>query len=733
MNQFRRHKKVEIGFGRPITLLRLGVGLLVSGWQISSSVSATTTVNDGSQVTLAPGTYSNLLTYRTATQNNNATGTLNFASETVTFASKIPNFYGPIVLQDGNTTNLTTTSASTQSRWLLGGASYTTPTKLIKKNTAFSITGYNASNQTLVIGPYGILDLSNTSNSGNLTLSQSLFISNYKNANVGYIQFKPQGTTRQIVSTNGTILTDDPTSGQIDITKHLVYDFSEVTSIKVGSLYTYTLATLKTNPVLTGSLTNASANILNNTVGFDAFIVSTTPSGGNYLLQIEASKQAQLQVDNGATLQLAPGIYPSSYSIYRSSSQQNSSNTGIVQVLGGNTTLGANFVNFDGSLQFLSGSNVNWTSSTSTNANLILAGATVTKQNGAFSISETANTTTPTTPEIRRSSSLDLGNTSSDTANTTTTTTLEIRPSSALDLSHTSNTGDLTLAHNLYFTTYASNASTIQYSLTSGTLYKIIATNGTITTDGCGNKLDISKSLQFNFSGYTANVTNFPTVPSTKTFVLANLKTSPSLTGSISNSSNLVTNNDTMWNTFGVTSISNSGTYNLTLSAQFNPAWLLVDAVTYKGTFESMNATVANDMAVSTDQKLLKNLTLGQAVSPAYSLNINLQTFTLSGSSANEIVIASGKTLAFKAGSGGVFNGTVKFSATTSTLGVLTDGVLGTTGNGFGIDASGTTGYLAFGDGTTGGNFTYTNGDSRFTKITKLKVNAGVTLQVIQN
>ena len=228
-------------------------------------------IADGGVFTLSVGSYSN--TISSTTQNNASTATVligNAAPATVTLSGDHTAYYGLFTFSDGSTLNYTSAGPLTVPAKVNLGNN-TTATTFVKKNAAFTLSG-NQSDITFQIGSYGVLDLSDASNSGNLTLAKDLYFASNTDAN-SYIKYRLGTTTYKIISTAGKIYTNG-TAGVIDVSKKFVFDMTDVTAGTSEETRNFTIATCQTLPVVTGTPTAINAG---NWANFAVTVTGTGP------------------------------------------------------------------------------------------------------------------------------------------------------------------------------------------------------------------------------------------------------------------------------------------------------------------------------------------------------------------------------------------------------------------------------------------------------------------------
>ncbi len=272
-------------------------------------------IADGATVILNTN-YSSTITSQT--MNNNSTAILNLNAN-LNLSSDISNFYGRLVLGNGYTANLLSATS-------IGGKinlsnSYTAATTLVKKNSAFTIAGYDGSNNSIVLGTYGVLNLTSSENDGKLILAKNLYLDGYIN-NAPLIKFKPTakdgtrgtpGYNNFIEVTDGNIYSDDATNSQIHLNKHIEVDLGSVstTGLTPGTTYYFTLATGSSAFNITGT-----PNVINNDAGYWTNITgfSADLGVGKYCFGISADYTAAFQNDLGEYYATFAGLLSSGYS-----------------------------------------------------------------------------------------------------------------------------------------------------------------------------------------------------------------------------------------------------------------------------------------------------------------------------------------------------------------------------------------------------------------------------------
>lgn len=219
-------------------------------------------IDDGAMLVLTGNNNSNIIS---STMDNSSTALVVFDGN-LSFTGALDNFYGLLKLGNTRSVNFAPTNSATYGKINLND-SYTGTTTLVKKNGTYGVLG-SFGDYTVNIGDYGILDLTDDSNTGALTLANSLYFST-SGSHAGKISFKPsshdntQGTpvdAKHIEITSGNIYTGEQ-NGEIDLSQHVNIDLSGVNigSLSSGTTYYFTLATGSSNFVVTGT-PNISGN-----------------------------------------------------------------------------------------------------------------------------------------------------------------------------------------------------------------------------------------------------------------------------------------------------------------------------------------------------------------------------------------------------------------------------------------------------------------------------------------
>jgi len=253
-------------------------------------------IQDGGMAVLNAGSYANTIT--STIQTDVSTAVLR-TSGTVYLQGTLTKYYGQVYLNDAS--SLYYNAGSAPLNLLVGGTDYLSTTIFIKQGAAYTFSGTDGSVNTIELRKYGVIDLTNESNIGDLTISKNLYISSYNQANAGKIKFalalnENVDATKKISITTGRILTDDLTNGQIDVSKHMEIDFSKISlsGISLG-MKTFTLATGSTNFYTTGA-----ANVIGNDKGlWDDISVVTNVAGHNMKVQATFAPAFQLDATAG--------------------------------------------------------------------------------------------------------------------------------------------------------------------------------------------------------------------------------------------------------------------------------------------------------------------------------------------------------------------------------------------------------------------------------------------------
>jgi len=218
------------------------------------NLAATVQLDDGSVVNLSDGNF---------TQNFSSTSIPSSAAIHVGVTSAaspeisgdLQDFAGSIVPFNGSALHLNL-SASVHHPFGLYLSGSSSVTKVVKKGGDYTI-GNVQYNNNVIIGPYGELDLSDDDNQGILGVNGILTITNYNSPNVGKIRFRMFNDAGEIKTYGlnffpGTIITDDPIEGQVDVSKHFIFDFNNVTGT-YGQSYHIPVASVTSGISLTGS------------------------------------------------------------------------------------------------------------------------------------------------------------------------------------------------------------------------------------------------------------------------------------------------------------------------------------------------------------------------------------------------------------------------------------------------------------------------------------------------
>ena len=233
-------------------------------------------VDDGSTMSFTiTGSYA--FNFSSYTANNSATPIMQIGDGSpvdITLTGNFSAYYGNFMFSDGSTLHFAPSNSNIPAKMVIGGTGFTAATTFVKQTGALSIAGYDGSNNTIEIQPYGVLDLTDAANTDDLELSHSLYISSYNDANAGLIKFKPGATTYKLICDNGTIKTNDPTYGQIDVSKHFQFDMSAATGTP-GVYSDFIVATTLAQPYITNV---SSPNVINQGV-WQNISVEVTGSG----------------------------------------------------------------------------------------------------------------------------------------------------------------------------------------------------------------------------------------------------------------------------------------------------------------------------------------------------------------------------------------------------------------------------------------------------------------------
>jgi hypothetical protein len=247
-------------------------------------------IDDGGSVLVGALTCSD--TFTTTTADNAASGILEVDGATATLSGDLSGFYGYLKVDNGCLLTFSPLRSGSGAKVDMSGP-YAATTTFAKGNGTFSLSGYDGSGHTIALGDYAVLDL--TSSSGQLTLSQGLYLSSH-DANAGKIKFSANAA-KGIVITTGTISSDD-TSGQISANNHVIVDFTDLGSVTptYGSTpATFTLATASSPFVLSSSTTPA---VTGNDEGLWQNFTLVTDGSGPYNLKVSATFSGALFRDD---------------------------------------------------------------------------------------------------------------------------------------------------------------------------------------------------------------------------------------------------------------------------------------------------------------------------------------------------------------------------------------------------------------------------------------------------
>ena len=238
-------------FLKPI-LFKTGVTLFLSLLIIFTAVGQDILIDNGGQVHLASGTLSNKFISIDPTNGSTALlqmGTSNLAN--VILTSDLSEYYGTITFVDGSVLNLNPSNTTVASKIILGG--FTAKTTLVKQGGAYTINGLNLNNNSLEIQRYGVLDLTNGSNTGDLYLSGSLYVTDYNDLQTGFIKFGINSATPYRLNCNaGKIYSNDPANGQINLSRHFLFDMKNAPG-KAGVTSHFVFAHTQTLPTFSGT------------------------------------------------------------------------------------------------------------------------------------------------------------------------------------------------------------------------------------------------------------------------------------------------------------------------------------------------------------------------------------------------------------------------------------------------------------------------------------------------
>ena len=271
----------------------LGTPLLLSDRLFAQTIE----IGDGGTALLEPGSYA--LTFTTTTASDASTALLETVGA-VSLLGAFDAYYGEIRPNDGSTLSFNPSGSVNPANVAIGGADYTSATTFLKQGGAYSLAGTDASAHSMHLMPYGVLDLTDSSNTGDLTLSKSLYISSYSDVNAGYIKFKLALTggvdsTKKIVVTDGNIVTDE-TSGAIDVSKNIQIDMASISTAGITpGTQTFTVATGTSDFACTGT-----PNVTGNSDGLWNSIFVLANAGGQKNLKVQAAFSPSFLTDGGS-------------------------------------------------------------------------------------------------------------------------------------------------------------------------------------------------------------------------------------------------------------------------------------------------------------------------------------------------------------------------------------------------------------------------------------------------
>jgi hypothetical protein len=313
--------------------------------------------------------------------------------------------------------------------------------------------------------------------------------------------------------------------------------------------------------------------------------------------------------------------------------------------------------------------------------------------------------------------------------------TITVNTYGVLDLS--GSTADVTLTNSLYLNGYESNSPVIKFVPTVlSSMPKIIisGTNELFASSEASGTIYPDRHISIDLTNATASSlsqTAYPVIQLTDAASAPTVNASqPIITG----------NSDNAWVVGNMTTSNPSGTTrNVNVVLTFDPLFSFDTNV--GGYARNWSALVSScTEGVQDDaghiQTLRKNATTGFNGSMASkSMIINLGIYTLGGSSQT-FTIGSGKSLAFKRGSGGNFDGQINFGDVTSRLVLLgtdiTDAIFGENFSGASSASSGT---LQIGDGTNTASATLSLSGTKITtanKISTVVVKSNAILTITQ-
>jgi len=208
-------------------------------------------------------------------------------SDNVSFTGDFSGYYGFVNLYNGSLLNFNPSVLNTPAKFVIGGTS--AATTFVKKGGALSLTADDGT-KTTELQPYGVLDFGDAGNSGNLTLANSLYLPGYDDPNPGRILFKIGSVTpNKIICSVGTLYTDNPVNGQIDVSKQFWFDMQGATGtsgVTSDFIFAHTLA----EPFITGT-----PNVVNYGQ-WSNISVTKAAAGGGWDIRLTATYFAPVKV-----------------------------------------------------------------------------------------------------------------------------------------------------------------------------------------------------------------------------------------------------------------------------------------------------------------------------------------------------------------------------------------------------------------------------------------------------
>jgi hypothetical protein len=192
-------------------------------------------------------------TFSTQTTDSTSTAGIQIGcgfADTVSLTGDFSDYFGTITLTDGVLLNFNPVVRTTSSKFVVGGE--TAATTFVKQGDSLIVNGFNG-NTTFELRANGILDLTNRKNTGDLVLCRNLLISEWDSIKPGQIKFLiGDSVSGKIICKAGTIKTDDTINGQIDISRHFIFDMKDAIP-QNGLTSSFVFAQTHDEPYLTGT------------------------------------------------------------------------------------------------------------------------------------------------------------------------------------------------------------------------------------------------------------------------------------------------------------------------------------------------------------------------------------------------------------------------------------------------------------------------------------------------